>query len=133
MVDAGRSIWYDSSMNFKSAFLSLYDRFFSTTRLDGEYAPRKWRVRPCIEWDERPDHKAIHVGIERNIVMWQGKCDKPRYVAGVTLAFSFLPSNWKIRQWHGYYDGEHCSYTVGPFTLYQDCWWYCKKCCGEGR
>lgn len=44
-----------------------------------------------------------------------------------TNYFSICRTKWMWGQDHCYYDGPHCSFSVGPITFNWSYWW-CEKC-----
>lgn len=55
---------------------------------------------------------------------------KPRKhpVRGIYVTLYFPVEKWKLEQFHTYYDGNHCSYWLGPLQIYLYDMYNCKKC-----
>jgi hypothetical protein len=82
---------------------------------------RGWRwVFEATGWNE-----GWGIGLQRQVIFhdsekpeWASRCEY--FVANVTRHFA-------LGQQHIYYDGPHCSFSIGWLHLNWSYWW-CKKC-----
>lgn len=87
---------------------------------------RMWMYMPTIHWW----NGRINIGVELELVQYEGKPCEPRPVQSFIFGLVIFPWKWKFGQEHMYYDGPHCMYDLGPFSLYKS-WNWCTKCMPE--
>lgn len=98
---------------------------------------RRWRWRPDVGFY----NGRVYVEHALYLVQYKSKREEARIVASVQFQFLYDPRRWSIsgeaedaekfrlwEQWHGYYDGPHCFYRIGPFAIMKDGIGWCLKC-----
>jgi hypothetical protein len=101
---------------------------------------RRWRWRPQAGLYEG----RVYFGWDMQLVQYQGKRDAPRTVGDWQMQLFFDPRRWVTREsykatrkfglweiWHGYYDGPHCFWRLGPLAVMRHEIGWCLKCMPE--
>lgn len=90
---------------------------------------REWRWWPLCQWDEVD--KRLYLGVELQLIRWQGKECPPRVVGDYTITIFCQRKSWRRETWHMYYDGRHCIWQFGPIAFGRHGLGSCEKCEGD--
>ena len=81
---------------------------------------RKWKTKLEFSWWD-----GVYITMQRYLIQLEGKpCNVP--VSGHYVRF--VIRDWKIEEWHGWYDGGNCTWQFGPFVFGMHGVIDCKKC-----
>lgn len=87
---------------------------------------RRWCWWPMVSAGSVP-RWWVGVGLGLYLVRFKGEWCEPLLVAHHMLDIELSPKEWGIGQWHDWYDGPNCKYSLGPFG-YETSGGDCKKC-----
>jgi len=76
-----------------------------------------WFDGPCIMWNTYL-HKHNDFAIRR-----------PMLIASYLFGIKY--KDWRIEEYHSWYDGPNCSWSFGPFMFSKNGQGHCKKCRDE--
>lgn len=95
-------------------------KFLTRKDIPGEALNRVWTTGLKIHYYE----KGINFEWGRYLVQYKGQPTNT-WVGGYIFRVHLF--DWKVKSDHFWYDGPHCAWHVGPFTVFRD-GGSCDKC-----